>query len=271
MLEFPSINQDNDSLATNFINKDNEENKNVNSYKKVHSVKKFELLMDSAKLNICEIIIEIPHTTIKRNGTGFLCSIPDPEKNHKLIVVLLTCYHVLSIQKKESNFVIKNSKIDYIEILYKKSLNSLYLNNRRIWVNEEMDYACIEIKKDEYEINDEKVNKVDEENKSIDKYKGTSTEIFGISKDTTSENDIWEKLDFSDGEIIEIDEYKRIISNNCSLKGFSGGPIYNIDNNKVLGIHIGTKKDTQKNKVGLFLKEVIEDIKNNNNPLYIEN
>ena len=57
----------------------------------------------------------------------------------------------------------------------------------------------------------------------------------------------------------------------CSLKGFSGGPIYNIDNNKVLGIHIGTKKDTQKNKVGLFLKEVIEDIKNNNNPLYIEN
>ena len=123
MLEYPSIKEDNNSLVTNFINNDNEENKNVNSYKKVHSVKKFELLMDSVKLNICEITIEIPFPNIKRKGTGFLCKIDDPENNDQLIVVLLTCYHVLSIEKKDSNFVIKNSKIDYIEILYKKSFN----------------------------------------------------------------------------------------------------------------------------------------------------
>ena len=281
-LELSDINEDNNSLTTNFTNNDNHENeKNVNDKSNkdsgIHNANKHKLLIDLAQLNICEILIDIPFIG-KGYGTGFLCQIPDPDNNNKFIIVLLTCYHVLKIEKKNDyNFLINGSNNNFIEIIYRTSINILNLNNRKIWVNKDMDYTCIEIKKQEYEIKDNMINKLDiSKDFNEKKYEGISTEIFGIMKKKNFVNNSFEMIEYSTGKIKKIYEdklnknIKYILYNNCSLNGFSGGPIYNIDNNMVLGIHKGMLKK-EEIRIGILMKAIVEDIKNNNNFFYFGN
>ena len=109
--------------------------------------------------SICKIKVEKDKNIIS-TGTGFLCKIQDPQNDNKKIIVLITCYHVIKIiQKENGKYYYKdddNKEIESISIKYhykKEDYNSkLDLMNRRIWYDEEIDYIFIEIKKEEYEL-----------------------------------------------------------------------------------------------------------------------
>ena len=99
------------------------------------TIKKSKILNEKAEKTICEII------TDKGYGTGFFCKIKYPNKYNE-IYCLITNNHVITkdmLTYKENIEIKLNNK----EI--KISLN-LY---RRIWTNEEIDFTCIEIIKED--------------------------------------------------------------------------------------------------------------------------
>lgn len=66
-------------------------------------------------------------------------------------------------------------------------------------------------------------------------------------------------LTLSLGQIIKINDNKEIFHNCNTEPGWSGGPILTKDN-EVIGIHKGTV-DKEKLNYGIFIKNIIDDIK----------
>ena len=161
---------------------------------------------------ICEIYCN------DNKGTGFICMIPDPENNNHNIEVLLTCYHVASIDKIKTIYY----KFENHE---KKEIN-FENKDRRKWYNKELDYACIEmLEKDNiincliYENNYTKINLY---NKIV--------LVF-----TTFQS---EELSF--GFIKNIKKSKLLYTNDTT-DGWSGSPVIRKDNNEVIAIHQGAE------------------------------
>ena len=124
---------------------------------------------ESSINSICQISLTINSQTI--NGAGFFCEIHDPEDDNKNLIVLFTCNHVLKINNNDD---INN--IGEIEFKFqdgeKKTLN---LKNRRIWYDieneENLNYTCIEIKKDEIEKNKIQLLTIEQNIRPISHYK----------------------------------------------------------------------------------------------------
>ena len=212
------------------------------------TLKKSKILNEKAEKTICEIIKDNGY------GSGFFCKIKYPNKFNE-IYCLITNYHVITkdilINKENIEIKLNNEEI-------KISLN-LY---RRIWINEEIDFTCIEIMKEDniieiinpFEIDDNCYN-INYNNEEYDK-RGIVIPSIGIEKEIELPN--------GSIEYIDKEKYKKLFFHNCNTKpGFSGGPIILINNLKIIGIHKGYEKKNKKN-IGIYFKEIIENIKEEN-------
>ena len=129
---------------------------------------------------------------------------------------------------------------------------------RRIWIDEEIGFTCIEILKEDniieiinpFEIDGNCYN-LNFNNKEYNK-RGIVIPSIGKQK----------LIEFSQGiiEYIEKEKYKKFFFHKCNMKG---GPIILIDNLCIIGLNKGYEKNNKKN-LGIYFKEIIENIKEEN-------
>lgn len=190
-------------------------------------------------------------------GTGFFCKIPFPNKLN-LLPVLITCNHVLDSndisQGKKINFSLNNDKFQYSIIIDK---------SRIAYTNFKFDITIIEIKPEEDNIKIESFLDIDEnidKNNPHDTYKDKCIYILHYEDG--------KNMKYSIGNIKSIAKDSFNIRHLCTTNvGSSGGPIINLFNYKVMGIHKGYKnKFNLGTHLGIVIKEFnkINYPKNNN-------
>ena len=197
--------------------------------------------LEKAKYATCKIEIND-----SKYGSGFFCKIPSKDNGNILIDVLLTNEHVL-----DYNYVFSKSDLKLV-VNNKEKIISLKEERKR-WSNKTLDYSCIEILKQDnikdFYCLDDKILKDDYSN---DIYLGKNIIIFGIMKN--------KKRGHSDGLIKYINKFYFV--HNCNTyPGCSGAVIVNKNNNLVIGIHKGELETNKILNVGIFLKNILEDIK----------
>ena len=191
---------------------------------------------------ICQILING-----KIKGTGFFCKIKKPLKN-KSIKVLLTCYHVLNIEDQMIN-----------EITYKIGNEEKILNleNRLKPHSKDLDFTCIQIHKED---NIEEYLEIDEKiiDNKLEEYEGKKIYTVGFPG----------KGGLDTGDILSLQkEHRELFTHNCNTEhGWSGGPIFSKENNKVIGLHKGSYRKTEEKQfnVGIFINYILNDINNKN-------
>ena len=188
-----------------------------------------------------------------KQGTGFFCKIPFPDKNN-LMPVFITSNSIINKDILSSQL---KEKIEY-KLCHKLISKEINLNDRLKYTNEIFDTTIIEIKeKDDInnylELDDSILNDIlNNDNKNND-YQGNK--IYALQYINGVEN-------ISHGYLVKIFEDQ--IYNFCHKcytdYGSSGSPIINVNNYKVIGIHNGVYDN--KFGIGVFLnfpiKEFIE-------------
>ena len=179
------------------------------------------------------------------SGTGFFCYIPFPDKNN-LLPVLITNYHVLTsgdvIIGKEIKFCLGDSN----------SMKSIKISNtRKVYTNEKpYDVTIIEMKKiDGIEFNhfmdlDEQLfeNENDISNTESREGKNIMDKIYSQKTVYLIHYPFGKNVKYSLGVIKAISEDGFNIRHLCnSQTGSSGGPLINLINFKIMGIHKGYK------------------------------
>ena len=183
-----------------------------------------------------------------KQGTGFFCKIPFPNKNN-MLRVLITNNHIIDdkyLYKKDEELSL------YIHAYQTKKID---LNNRIKYTNKEYDLTIIEIK-DEDKIND---------------YLKLDKEILNDIINNTNNNEIYKDktmyiIQYPDGDLsvsfgilngIYEDKKYNILHKCETMQGSSGSPILNLKTNKIIGIH---KKGCQgEYNFGTFLNYPIKD------------
>ena len=198
--------------------------------------------------SICKIILD------EGFSSGFFCKIPYTEDNNLLLPALITCNHALPLDAKY---------INEIKIILNGEIKTIIIRNRKKWTNIYMDYTVIEIKENEDNIHNFLIldDTVFKNNCSNECYLNQNVVIFALKRDD-------EQLAFSNGIIKKCYEYYFSYTS-TTYKGCSGGCIINQNNGNVIGFHKGaTKKgDNDGLKTGIFLIDVIKDIKEIKNRL----
>ena len=180
------------------------------------------------------------------SGTGFFCKIPGEIGNDPLIL-LITNNHVFP-----KSSVITDT---FIDITINGNPKRIYLEGRGKWTNSDMDFTCIEIKKeDNIKITFSLDDNILKSNYSNKDYLNKSVTAYGLN---VTDN---YKLYYSYGYIEE--KGNCFFTHTCNTyPGCSGGCIALQNINSVIGIHRAA--DNKKNvNVGIFINDVIEDIKN---------
>ena len=209
------------------------------------SDEQMEIILPQMKKSICKIKCKNGGT-----GTGFLCLIPYPTKL-KQLPVLITNNHVLSESDIEKNQTIEFS-MNKGNIKYEIFIDDL----RKTYTSEEYDTTIVEIKEsDKLDINSFLEIDYDiYEKRPNEKYEKKSFYLLHCSN---------EVVIYSIGVIKYIDE-KYNINHICnSEEGSSGGPILNLINYKVIGIHKGGKEGKNIN-VGALIKLPIDEFNEKN-------
>ena len=210
--------------------------KKLNNYSEPVSLETTEKIIEQMKNCICKI-----RTENGQKGTGFFCKIPFPDFEH-LLPILITNNHIIdeSILENEKNKVILLLNND-------KEIKEIKLENRIKYTNKEYDITFIELKEND-----------------------------GITKFLELDNNIKTNINISYiGESIYILHYpgsknvavsygilkniNKEISYNfehlCSTDlGSSGGPILNLSNSKIIGVHKESSNKYNFN-IGLFLNQ----------------
>ena len=182
-------------------------------------------------------------------GTGFFCTIPYPDDNH-FLEVLITNNHVL-----DKHFFEEEDKIKY-EINNKTYIININ-NERKYWTNSDIDFTIVEIRKEDNITNfltiDENINK---EGYSNSEYKNASIFIPGIMQN--------QEVGFDNGIILSASKKKCLFHHDCNTdSGSSGAPIILSESFTVIGIHKGSDEEKKKN-VGIFLSNILCYIKQEN-------
>ena len=153
--------------------------------------------------------------------TGFLCLIEDSDKNLTL-PVLFTCNIILN----QLDFG-KEIKLKF----YDKEKAIKLDKSRIIFSDKKIDITCIEMKKNEFDIDD--YLRIDE-----DIYKENEIYNLFINKQIYIISFPSGKQSITDGKFKSLSD-KYIIHSCKTDSGSSGAPILNSYNMKVIGIHIG--------------------------------
>jgi len=188
------------------------------------------------------------------SGTGFLCLLPYPDR-FNLLPVLITCHHVLGINElKEGN---------QIQLVFNGEKKVIKLNGRKIYTSneKEFDITIIELKKGEFKEN--YYLEIDNDlfiSDQLDKiFRNKSVYIIHYPKGKEAK--------YSVDSVKSIDCENKAIDHFCDTdEGSSGGPIINLDNYKVIGVHSGKKVNKNCN-VGTILKLPIKEFNKNSKQL----
>ena len=231
------------SLSISIIKEDN-----IPGYDK--SLSKSEIENDNIRIQMEKSICLIDGLL---KGTGFLCLI---QNQNLLLRVLITCNHVLNYLKIGNEI-----KLVFDEGKEKKLILD---ESRRLYTNDETDIAMLELKENEFDLND--YLKIDDDIYKFDEFNN-------IYKDKVIYIIHYEKgkeLKYSAGPIKNIDNNN--IFHCCSTEyGSSGAPILNLISFKVIGIHNGYEKRLCCN-IGKLIKSPIYDyIKKEENKINIIN
>ena len=199
----------------------------------IMSIVDFENILKQMKKSICKI----------RDGTGFLCKIPYPDKN-KYMPSLITANHALGEdgikEGEEVNITLNDDKTP-------KTLS--IKSNRIILINKEYDIAIIEVKEDDnlgdvYYIELEDTENLNDTIKLNKHYKEEKIYLLHYP--------LKKELNFSFASIKRIDKKKFIIYYDCQTEsGSSGSPLINMTNNKLIEFHIGKNNHS---RMGRFIK-----------------
>ena len=204
--------------------------------------KSMKYIIKQMETCMCKIIINNAH------GTGFFCVIPFPDMNN-LLPVLITNNHVL-----DSNLLKSGNEIEFTlndDKFYHKIIID---ENRKVYTNEKpFDVSIIEIKKSD---NNRLLNflEIDEEMFKTDNYN-----IYKQKSVYLIHYPNGKKMEYSPGTIknIILDNYN--IQHLCSSEyGSSGGPIINLSNYKIIGVHKGSKGNQNWN-LGTIIKGPVEE------------
>ena len=202
-------------------------------------------IINQMKNSICKIL------NTDNIGTGYFCKLT--YKSTKL-PFLITNNHILNNKYIEHNKEIKLSMNDGEKNKY---INIIINKERMIYTNEKLDVTLIEIKPNLDGIDLEKCLELDD----------------GINEDEKTLNEIYksiyilhypkhQNISVSYGLISEING--REIKHLCNTENESAGsPILSLNNLKVIGIHIGTKKNDKYN-LGTFMKYVLLEMNKKN-------
>ena len=190
-----------------------------------------EILLDQMKNSVCKIYINDEF-----KGTGFFCKIP---YNEDLLPVLMTNNHIINesfLEKEKELKISMNNKYKKIE-----------LDERNIYTDKNYDVTIIEIK----------------EKDGINKYMDLDDNIFEKNNLSYINKSVYvlyipenKNVEVSYG-IIKEEENEYNFNHLCNTGKNSSGPILNISNNKLIGIHKGGSKNKNFN-LGLFLKYAIK-------------
>ena len=181
------------------------------------------------------------------SGTGFFLNIPDKEGNDHWTFLITNC-HVYP-----QNSILTEK---FLDITINGNSKRIYLEGKEKWTDLNMDYTCIETKKEDniktvFSL-DDNISKSDCSNKD---YSNKSVTLYALNK-----ND-YNKVNYSYGHIKESKDLDLIHTCN-TFHGCSGGCIAIKSNNRVIGIHRGADIEDNENNYGIFIKDVFKDIKN---------
>ena len=201
-----------------------------------------ERIIYQMKNCLCKIICK------NGRGSGFFCKIPYPDQSH-LLPVLITTDFVIDSEVKEGNSIEISLNDDY-------EFRKIKLKNRKIYMNEEMNSAFIEI------LPEDKINNFLEIDNNLFKddnsleyiYKGTTIYILHYPKG--------ERAAMNSGIFKRLIEKK--IFHLCNTdSGSSGGPIILLNSLKVIGFNIGSTMKSEEN-MGILIKYPIHEFIINN-------
>ena len=180
-------------------------------------------------------------------GSGFFCEI---KVNNRLMKVLFTNYHVI------------NNLNSDIKIEHNKEKKIIKLSENRFkCTNEELDYTCIEILKEDGFNNYFKIDKNININNPYEEYKYDDYVMIQYPGG--------DDVSFAQGYINNIKDYNIIYTMKTEY-GSSGSPlILDTRNLKIIGIHYQKSSKNNDEKKAIFIKYIIQDIEkqlqNNNN------
>ena len=189
-----------------------------------------------------------------KNGTAFFCKIPFPDSTH-LLPVLMTDKNLLN----DDNI----TKMKILEFTMHRRLFKISLDiNRIIYFSQKYNITIIEIKEnDNLDINS--FLEIDEQ--FFSSYLNNKAYIYLLHYPNLNGISC-----FSEGRIIEIKDDNFSFIHNCYTElGSIGGPLINLSNYKVIGMHIG--EESNEKKYGILLKlpilefynEINKNCKNN--------
>ena len=208
-------------------------------------INKLKIIIEQSEKSVCKIEIN------GGIGTGFFCIVPYPDKFHQL-PVLMTNAHIIKKEDNKIKFLLNNK-------LYEIEKN----DSRKVYTNAKYDITIIEIKeKDNIDIN--LYLEIDD-----DIFKENQKEIYKEKPVYLISYPHGENLNYAYGKIKLIEDNNYTIRHLCeSSPGSSGGPIMNIENTRVIGIHKGAALNGKNWNMGTLIKEPIEifkdkEIKNN--------
>ena len=200
-------------------------------------------ITEQMKKSVCIIDNE------KEKGTGFICLIPYPNE-FSLFRVLITCNHILNDIK------IGNK----IKLIFDGKEKIIIINEfRKIYANEEYDINIIELKENEFDLNDYLLidDLMYKENELNRIYKNKEIYIIHYLKG--------KELNYFVDRIINIDNSQ--IQYCCDISDdLSGAPILKLENYQVIGIHTGNNRNKKCN-IGEIIKLAIDDFSKENKPV----
>jgi hypothetical protein len=179
-----------------------------------------------------------------KNGSGFICKIKDKELNFSY--ALFTNNHVLGEEELQEG--------EKISFEYKNKSRYIKLNDdRKIYTDKEIDYTCIEIKKND---NFEDFFLIDQDilSGNSSQYKNEDLIILQFPQGN--------EISFAQGKVKEINN-DNIFYTTSTQEGSSGSPLIirkNIQKYYVIGIHYGSQKGKNYN-LGRPMKFIFDDIK----------
>ena len=205
------------------------------------NMSQIEIIMNQMKKSVCKIITN--NIGQLKIGTGFFCNIP-LFKGKGILPVLITDNEIINnkdiLPGKEISFSIDDDKSHF-----KLKMD----NSRKILTNRNMDFTLIEIKSTD-KLDSDSFLEID--NIILEDSNKILNNIYIYLMHYSLDN----VVNYSTGTLTNVCENKLRYIVDTEL-GASGGPILNLSNYKLLGLHCGKYCKNQM-RCGTYIKQIVE-------------